>query len=286
MRVRRQYHYLIAGLPDLLFDDNKLSLSSEEFRQVLAENLHAKDYAVVQLFFYRYDNQNILSRLKDAESKIDSRGNYTAEKLDILFDMAKEGSLESASGPTGYMVKFIEANKSELPIREGKSWDLQLSELYFEFVCSSDNTFIAKWFEFERDLQNILTASQCRTYHVPIENQLIGSTELTERLIRSSARDFGIDNEFPFLDEILKAIDEQDLKEFEKKIDRIKWNYLDEEVFFHYFTIEKIFSFIVKLSIVERWMSLDKETGQKLFDELLKNMETSYKFPEEFKLKK
>ena len=286
MRVKRQYHYLVAGLPDLLFDDNKLSFSLEEFRQVLAENLHAKDYAAIQLFYYRYDNQNILSRLEDTESKLDLRGNLTAEELDNLFDLAKEGSLESAGGPTGYMAKFIAAYKSEEPVQEGKRWELQLSESYYDYVCSFENSFIAKWFEFERDFLNILTASQCRTYQVPVENQLIGSSELTDRLSRSSARDFGIDNEFPYIDHILKAIDEEDLREFEKKVDRIKWSYLDEEVFFYYFTIEKIFSFVVKLSIVERWMSLYKETGQELFNELLKDMETTYEFPEEFKLKK
>ncbi len=286
MTMSRQYHYLVAGLPDILFDDSKLNVSIADFKQELAESLHESDLEIIKLFFFRFDNQNILNRLKNAESTINPKANLTVEELDNLFDQAKDGSFDASFGVPEYMGKFIEAFKSETPIVEGKSWDLQLSELYYSYASSHPNFFVAKWFQFESDLQNILTASQCRSHNVPIENQLIGSGELVNRLSRSNARDFGLDNEFPMLDQILKAMDEEDLKEYEKKIDLVKWEYLDEEVFFHYFTIEKIFSFIIKLLIIERWMSLDKETGQELFNELLKNMETSYEFPEEFKLKK
>lgn len=284
--MNRQYHYLVSGLPDILFDDSKLSVSLTEFKQILADNLSISDYEIIKLFFYRYDNKNILARLKDAESPIDTNANLSSHELDNIFELAKDGSLDASSGVPAYFGIFIEAYKSETSLFEGKSWELQLSELYYAYVRSHPNKFVAGWFRFESDLQNVLTAAQCRAHNLPVENQLIGSGELVEKLARSNARDFGIDNEFPMLDPILKAIDEDDLKEFERKIDRIKWNYLDEEVFFHYFTIEKVFSFVVKLSFVERWMSLDKATGKELFNELLKDMEATYEFPEEFKLKK
>lgn len=284
--MSRQYHYLVAGLPDILFDDSKLLVGMAEFKQLLSEHLHESDFDIIKLFFYRYDNNNILARLKDSECAINTIANYSSEELTNIFDSVKDGSLDTSSGVPFYFREFVEAYRSESPIIEGKSWELQLSELYYSFIRSHQNEFVAKWFQFESDLQNILTASQCRSYNVPVENQLIGSGDLVDKLSRSNARDFGIDNEFPMLEQILKAIEEEDLMEFEKRVDRIKWDYLDEKVFFHYFTIEKIFSFIIKLSIVERWMSLDKETGQELFKELLKNMETTYEFPEEFKLKK
>ena len=53
---------------------------------------------------------------------------------------------------------------------------------------------------------------------MPIESQLNGSDELTGLLSKSNARDFGLDNEFPFFDQIMKAVEEKDIKEFEKKI--------------------------------------------------------------------
>ena len=240
---------------------------------------------IIRLHFYRYDNQNILIKLQDKGDSYDQRGNLSEADIEALFNAVKEGS-DSAYflGIPSYLGKFVEAFKADIPLFEGKSWELQLSELYYDYVTSKSNVFVRNWFLFERDMQNILTAGQCRKYNMSVEKQLIGQSEIVEKLSRSNARDFGLDNEFPFVEAILKTIEEDDLREYEKKIDRIKWDYLDDAVFFHFFTIEKLFSFVVRLSIIERWLSLDKETGKELLNELLNNLEASYEFPEEFKL--
>ncbi len=284
--MSRQYHYLVAGLPDLIFQDNKLSFDSTEFRKILAEYLPIEDLDIIRLFFWRFDNQNILAKLKNRDSKISSKGNLNEQDIDEVMDAVKDDSFrEELFGTPGYIARIIEAYKDETPIVSGKSWDLQMSELYYEMTSAHPNVFIGKWFQFEQDLNNLLTAAKCKKYDVPVEGQLIGSGDLVDKFIRSSSKDFGLDNDFPYLDQILKALDEEDFLEQEKKIDRVKWDYLDEEVFFHYFTIEKIFSFLIKLTIVERWLSLDKETGEKLFHELISNLEASNEFPEEFELK-
>ncbi|MBA7531771.1 hypothetical protein ES705_23992 [subsurface metagenome] len=281
--MSRQYHYLVAGLPDLFFDDSKLSIDSLQFSELLAEHLPSDDLVIIRLFFWRYDNRNILTKLKDPESKIDIKGNLTGSEVDELIDAVKKDSFrEDVSGIPAYIAGFIEAYKNENVLITGKSWDLQFTELYYRHTTATRNVFVSKWFEFERDLNNIFTAAKCRKHNISLEGQLIGSGELVDKLMRSTARDFGLDNEFPFLDQLLKALEEEDFLEQEKKIDRIKWDYLDEAVFFFYFTIERIFSFLIKLTIVERWFALDKETGQQLFNELLTNLEASYEFPEEF----
>ena len=285
--MRTQYHYLVAGLPDLLFDDTKLQIDLGELRKVYAETVVGKDSEIINLFFYRYDNQNILNRLKDPECAIDPRGVLSAELLEQIFAACKEGSFKNdITGVPAYFDVFLTAWYNDTAVFENKSWELQLSELYYDFAISIENHFIRDWFIFERDLTNLATASQCRKHKVNVENQMSGKGELVDKLMKSNARDFGLDNEFPFLDQILKALESNDLKDFELGIDRVKWDYLDEEVFFYYFTIEKVFSYLTKVAIIERWLSLDKETGQQLFNELLSNLENSYEFPEEFKSKK
>ena len=49
-----------------------------------------------------------------------------------------------------------------------------------------------------------------------------------------------------------------------------------------YFTTEKIFSYTLQIEIIIRWLRLDKETGQELFNNLLSNLEKSYEFSKEF----
>ena len=69
-------------------------------------------------------------------------------------------------------------------------------------------------------------------------------------------------------------------------MDKIKWDYLDEYTFFHYFTIEKVISYVLKILITERWIKLDSETGKTLLNKLLNELKTSYKLDEEFSLNK
>lgn len=284
--MSRQYYYLVAGLPELLFDDKKLPLGTPEYRNFLQEHLGKEDLALIKSYFWRFDNINILAQLKAGEFQHDPQANLSAELLDELFGFIKDNSPElAAKTAPGYLVKFIEAYKAETPIYNGLSWDIQLSWLYYDYACSQENEFIRNWFTFERNLNNILTAAQCRNYSTEITGQLIGENEITEKLLKSNARDFGLTDEMEYVDRIIKAAEETDLLEQERKIDLLKWEVLDSESFFHYFTIEKLFVFLIKLSLVERWMQLDKETGKKLFYDLVKGMETSFEFPAEFSLK-
>lgn len=284
--MSKEYHYLVSGLPDLIFDDAKLPINLLEFRELLHAGLTVDDFRLIAMYFFRFDNQNVLDKLLNPDRKLNNYANFSETELEEVFEGVKDGSVNMRElGAPDYLAQFIQAYKGDTRIIEGKSWELQLSELYYNYLDSTKNSFIRKWFRFESDLNNIITAAKCRKHEIPVENQLIGNNELAITLARSNARDFGIESDFPLLNQILKALEEEDLKEFEKKLDRIKWDFLDEEVFFYFFSVERLFSYLVKLAIVERWNELDKETGEAFFNELLSNMEASYEFPEEFKLK-
>lgn len=283
--MARQYHYLIAGLPDILFDDNKVPISLVEFRDYLQEYLPIDDFRLMQLYFWQFDQANVLLKLEGQEKGIDTRGNLSEEELEALIDSIKDDSFASLEFfVPSYFEEFISAYKNEAPLFENKPWDLQFSELYFNYLSQSTNLFAKDWFDFELNLNNLQTALQCRSNELPVEGQLVGKSEMNEKLAKSSTRDFGLSDEILELDKILKASEETDLLQREKKIDLIRWELLDEQEFFHYFTIERIFSFLMKLSLAERWIGLDKETGQDLFDQLLKSLESSYEFPKEFSL--
>lgn len=63
----------------------------------------------------------------------------------------------------------------------------------------------------------------------------------------------------------------------------LKWNWLDNNSFFNYFSIEKLFSFIIKIEIVERWITLDKEKGQRLFRALIESLKQDVEIPAEYR---
>ncbi len=281
--MKREYHCLVAGLPALFFEPSRLASTLAAWKIQLREDLQSSDYQMIESFFLRYDNRNVHAKIAGKPEAWDILGNYTKEQVEEIMSLLKDEDTDPGSLDFPiYLSRYIRAFKADTPFEADRSWENQLAGLYYNHLADLSNPFIKDWYAYELDLTNIITAMSCRKHQVEVRNQLVGENEITEKLIRSNARDFGISNEFPLLDAILRAGDEEDFMEREKKYDLVKWRYLDDNVFFHYFTIEIIFTFIVKLEIISRWLKLDKNTGEKLFRDLVGQMKSTYRFPEEF----
>ena len=63
----------------------------------------------------------------------------------------------------------------------------------------------------------------------------------------------------------------------------LRWNWMEEKIFFNYFTIERIFVFLLQLEMIERWMALDKERGNQLFRSIIDELKYEVQIPAEFK---
>jgi len=69
----------------------------------------------------------------------------------------------------------------------------------------------------------------------------------------------------------------KDPVEREQKTDMLRWEKATELTTFHYFDIDVILAFLLKASLVARWAKLDKETGTRLFRELVEEVKGTYK---------
>jgi hypothetical protein len=58
---------------------------------------------------------------------------------------------------------------------------------------------------------------------------------------------------------------------------------MEDNTFFNYFTIEKIFVFLMKLEMIERWVSLDKDKGNELFRQLIGKLKDEVQIPQGFR---
>jgi hypothetical protein len=105
--------------------------------------------------------------------------------------------------------------------------------------------------------------------------EVVGNNEIANSIKTSNQRDFGLSGNFENFDVIQRLAEEPDLFEREKKIDLFKWQWLDEQIFFKYFSIEVLFAYLVKLEIIERWVSLDPVEGEKLFRKLINGLKES-----------
>lgn len=281
-----KYYCLIAGLPEIRSEEYKLLYDLVEFKEILRADLAPEDFDLVMLFYRKYDNSNLMSFLNNIENQFDPRGSITPEMFAELAKQLKEQEITKDKRFPDYFREFIPAYQNEKPLFPVLSWEDQLTTLYFNAAIKCNNDFISQWFEFNLDITNILTAINCRNYAIDLSSAVVGTGELAETLRFSNAKDFGIAPIFPYLDEVMRIADESNLLEREKKTDLLKWSWIEGKVFHHYFSIENIFAYLLQTGIVERWVNLNHETGNKVFKEFIDQLRGSFQFPEEYKLNK
>ena len=275
------YYCLVAGLPDISLDDGKLSYSVSDFKAELYPDLSAQDRKLIYLFYLKFDNTAILKLLKNKDAVIEDKGNFSAEELLQLIEAVREGDTPDKKYPS-YLVNFV-SQYLQLSQDELYRADDLLAALYYSYGMSSNNAFIASWFEFNLNLNNILTALAARKYKLEVSSVIVGATSICEQLRTSNARDFGLNETLEYFEALQRIADIEELVEREKKVDMLKWKWLEDESFFHYFTIERIFVFLMQLEMIERWISLDKEKGNELFRKMIQDLKNEVQIPEEFR---
>lgn len=275
------YYCLVAGLPDISLDDGKLSYSVSDFKTELYPDLSAQDRKLIDLFYLKFDNTAILKLLKNKDAVIEDKGNFSAEELLQLIEAVREGDTPDKKYPS-YLVNFV-SQYLQLSQDELYRADDLLAALYYSYGMSSNNAFIASWFEFNLNLNNILAALAARKYKMEVSRVIVGATSICEQLRTSNARDFGLNETLEYFEALQRIADIEELVEREKKVDMLKWKWLEDESFFHYFTIERIFVFLMQLEMIERWISLDKEKGNEFFRKMIQDLKNEVQIPEEFR---
>ncbi|GET27794.1 hypothetical protein NT017_41230 [Prolixibacter sp. NT017] len=93
----KKYYCLVAGLPEIRIDDNKQNFDLKEFKEELRANLSEGDFELIKLFYRKFDNLNLIAYLKDAEAKLDDRGNLTQDDFTEILRMVKEEEIRKMS---------------------------------------------------------------------------------------------------------------------------------------------------------------------------------------------
>lgn len=275
--MKRKYYCLIAGLPDLLFDDFSGLPGSAGIREYLENQLHPEDFKLVQLLFLPSENTRLLNQTLSF-----SPPDQETESSDTPVHESHHGQPHSQYR---YMDKFAEwQNKSGHEVSE-KIRRNTLHQMFYTEMCAHPNAFISQWFCFELNLRNILTAINCRRFHADPEEELIlipQQVEATGLLLENRLNPVYFREYISYAEEIFRiGGSDKGMKEKEKALDQLRWDYACELTFFHYFTVERVLDFMIRLMITERWMAMDAVTGIKLLEKLAYELKRNYKFPEE-----
>ena len=278
--MKKNYYYLIAGLPELTLDDSKLGITVREFRELYYPELADDDRALLDLIYLSYDNANLLTLLKDKEAAIAEGGLYTGEELLSIIEAARAEEIPDRNYPR-YMYDFVAQMESEESAAEGVFPEDRLAQLYYTHAMSQGNVFVERWFAFNLDLNNFLTAITARRYNLDVKPLIVGDNEVAKALRTSNSRDFGLTGVMDSFEEILRISEIDNLVERERRLDVFKWEWMEEASFFDYFSVEKLFAFLVKVQIIERWISLDAEAGGELLRSMIRQVTEEVKVPQE-----
>ena len=263
-----KYYCLIAGLPNISLDDSKLTYSVSEFRKELDGILTSRDKKLVDLFFLKFDNKNLLAFSQRPDSDPDEKGSITYDEYKSLFDALKDGDEVADAMFPSYLSTFI-SEYFNTPAEDEFLHEDRLAALYYDYAMKCSNGFIRNWFELNLNINNMLTAITCRKYGFDKADYIVGHNEVAEAIRTSNARDFGLGDTVDYLPDLQRIAEEPDLMAREKKVDLLKWKWLDDNTFFKTFDIESVFAYLLKLEMIERWVTLDKVTGEKTFREIV-----------------
>lgn len=287
--MMRNYYYLVAGLPELIMDQDRKDFSVNALKQEVKEQISSSDYRLVEFLHLSYDNDNFLNKLLNRGLEFNELGTY--EKF--VFDELDENIHQLPQYMQDFYYRFtgkqrcaddaVDQDEQPKDIFEvEKLPEIRFLESFYNLALSQNNAFIRYWFTFLRDFNNVLTALNCRRLGIDPATQLIGNNWLTEVLVKSQAADFGLKREIDYIERLIQATDITDVLERERKLDLIKWEMSVEFTTWDYFNINFILGFFVRAGIVHRWLKLDAKTGEELFKKLFDDLKSSYNLSDKF----
>ena len=132
----------------------------------------------------------------------------------------------------------------------------------------------SRWFAFNRNVNNILVAFTARKYRMNIADVVIGDDEVANMLRTSAARDFELSGALDYFETVQRLSENGKLQEREHQLDELRWRWLDDNSVFNYFTVERLFVFLQKLIIVERWEALDADKGMERYNKMIAELKS------------
>lgn len=275
------YYCLMAGAPDLRLADDTQRVSLAEMTQECNDALTPEDQKLMFYFYLYWDCKNLVKLLENPDAEIVEQGNYCMEQYVDLITSARELTFNVHRYPK-FLSEFARAYDTNKEKEHYFPEDEIMLE-YYNYASKCPNKMIRQWFKLNFNLNNILTAMIARKNGWSVNDYVMGEDEVADMLRTSVSKDFDLSYEYEFVKDLMPIVDETDPVQKERRIDVLRWTWLDEKTFFNPFCIESVFAYMCKLQMLERWSVLDAEKGKAVFQQIISDLRGSAKVPDEFK---
>ena len=230
------YEFLISGLPELQLD-KEAPMTLEALLDLLTESLSEKDMEALHVLRMRNDDPIIEDIKAQYEDTYIGRPDWWDDAVKAL---------------------------SEEDVR---------TQVLYEYGKHCSNRFVRDWFSYNQDLNNVMVATICRKHGFDVRKVIIGHNEVAEILRKDlPQKDFGLAGVLDNMPEIMAVVDVENLREREKRLDAIRFLWLEERTRFSSFSLENVLAYWLQAEMLNRWSLLTLEEGERIFRELVADM--------------
>lgn len=270
------YYYLISGLPEVKLSDSKAKYDINEITQNILSNLSDKDVKLFNYFIYQNDNKNLVNAIALSKGLFSP---YFVHLEPSIFSKEEIQKYVNLSNLPNYMVKFLEDNKNT-EWENIRHIENSLLSLYYEEMIQTGNIFIREYALFMRNLKNILAALNGKALGFSgdeISKELIGDYPLISALTKSSAADFGLGREIPYINSIIDTFNSSD-KADPYNLENVECSlvngFLDRLTSIKSFTTDNLFAYYVNLTYAVSINGRNEEEGKKHLQTLVNSLKS------------
>lgn len=246
------YYCLISSLAELSLSSDARRIDFTALREQIVEELSARDKLVVELLYAYYDVENLLSALRASDLPHNELGNLTLEQIQM--EITAPGTDDEP-----FVSLLPRAVRQTLDLYQGREEmgeemepiaDIERALLmdFYRQCESSRSAFIKAWASADRR----------------IRNEIAGVDYAVGEL-------YDDDREQSWWSGLADVLATADFVEREHKMDAVRWDLVDLLTEGHYFDIDAVLGYIIKLNILQRWAYLNKEFGRERFEKIVKN---------------
>ena len=277
------FYCLMTGLPTISLNETEKALPVASIKELIEEEQGTSkaDKKIIFTFFLEGDCRNLLSVLQHPQFDMPQVGNYSREELEELIESSSDDMFEDDPRFPAFMPKFIrEYNASKDQAGFFAEDALMLS--YWEYAQKAKSSLVSEWAKLNLNISNLLTALIARQQNWNISSYIKGENEVNETILSSKAKDFDLGREYDYVGQLMQIAECENPVEKERRIDALKWLWLDDQTFFDEFNTDAVYAYLCKTQMLERWRKLDTAYGKERFETIIENLRGEAKVPEEF----
>ena len=230
------YECLLAGLPELKAGA-EAPMTEEALLTLLDETLSAADKKQLELLRLRSDNELLVQQMEAYDDSIIGQPAWWEDVRELL---------------------------SEEDLR---------TQLLYEYGKKHGNRFVREWFQYNQDLNNVLAATICRKHGFDVRRAIVGDNEVAQILRRNlPQKDFGLAGVMDSLAEVMALVETDNLMEREKRLDALRFEWLDDKTRFIHFSVENVLAYWLQNQMLNRWALLTVEEGEQVFRSMVADM--------------